>query len=203
MESPFIHKFVINKFPGGCIRCSVVVITLLWRMGINLTPCCLSTPLFHRVKRALFASYVNPNPKGIPLHILVLLDAMWRWVVGFTFRLLYSLGKYLTISNGCGHWRREKSLVLARNQAPNDSSRLRPSYGVLTLSCTFSFVFFCCVFSLVLWFLCACLPACLACRKTQMKTCKKGQQKQRSRFLQEYKSKTSYTPEDGHVDRNI
>jgi hypothetical protein len=34
-------------------------------------------------------------------------------------------------------------------------------------------------------------------------TCKKGQQKQRSRFLQEYKSKTSYTPEYGHVDRNM
>jgi hypothetical protein len=34
-------------------------------------------------------------------------------------------------------------------------------------------------------------------------TCKKGQQKQRSRFLQEYKSETSYTPEDGHVGRNI
>jgi hypothetical protein len=32
-------------------------------------------------------------------------------------------------------------------------------------------------------------------------TCKKEQQKQRSRFLQEYKSKTSYTPEDGHVGR--
>jgi hypothetical protein len=36
----------------------------------------------------------------------------------------------------------------------------------------------------------------------QMKTCKKGQQKQRSRFLQEYKSKTSYTLEDGHVGQN-
>jgi hypothetical protein len=34
-------------------------------------------------------------------------------------------------------------------------------------------------------------------------TCKKGQQKQRSRFLQEYKSETSYTPEDGHVGRNM
>jgi hypothetical protein len=28
-------------------------------------------------------------------------------------------------------------------------------------------------------------------------TCKKRQQKQRSRFVQEYKSETSYTPEDG------
>jgi hypothetical protein len=34
-------------------------------------------------------------------------------------------------------------------------------------------------------------------------TCKKRQQKQRSRFLQEYKSETSYTPENGHVGRNI
>jgi hypothetical protein len=34
-------------------------------------------------------------------------------------------------------------------------------------------------------------------------TCKKGQQKQRSRFLQEYKSKTSHTREDGHVGRNM
>jgi hypothetical protein len=34
-------------------------------------------------------------------------------------------------------------------------------------------------------------------------TCKKRHQKQRSRFLQEYKSKTSYTPEDGHVGRNM
>jgi hypothetical protein len=34
-------------------------------------------------------------------------------------------------------------------------------------------------------------------------TCKKRQQKQRSRFLQEYKSETSYTPEDGHVGRNM
>jgi hypothetical protein len=34
-------------------------------------------------------------------------------------------------------------------------------------------------------------------------TCKKGQQKQQSKFLQEYKSKTSYTPEDGHVGRNM
>jgi hypothetical protein len=34
-------------------------------------------------------------------------------------------------------------------------------------------------------------------------TCKKRQQEQRSRFLQEYKSKTSYTPEDGHVGRNM
>jgi hypothetical protein len=34
-------------------------------------------------------------------------------------------------------------------------------------------------------------------------TCKKIQQKQRSRFLQEYKSKTSYTPEDGHVGQNM
>jgi hypothetical protein len=34
-------------------------------------------------------------------------------------------------------------------------------------------------------------------------TCKKRQQKQRSRFLQEYKSKTSYTLEDGHVFRNM
>jgi hypothetical protein len=34
-------------------------------------------------------------------------------------------------------------------------------------------------------------------------TCKRRQQKQRSRFLQEYKSKTSYTPEDGHVGRNM
>jgi hypothetical protein len=34
-------------------------------------------------------------------------------------------------------------------------------------------------------------------------TCKKGQQKQRSRFLQEYKSETSYTLEDGHVGRNM
>jgi hypothetical protein len=33
--------------------------------------------------------------------------------------------------------------------------------------------------------------------------CKKWQQKQRSRFLQEYKSKTSYTPEHGHVGRNM
>jgi hypothetical protein len=30
-------------------------------------------------------------------------------------------------------------------------------------------------------------------------TCIKRQQKQRSRFLQEYKSETSYTPEDGRV----
>jgi hypothetical protein len=29
------------------------------------------------------------------------------------------------------------------------------------------------------------------------------QQKQRSRFLQEYKSETSYTPEDGNVGRNM
>jgi hypothetical protein len=29
--------------------------------------------------------------------------------------------------------------------------------------------------------------------KTQVETCKKRQQKQRSRFLQEYKSKTSHT----------
>jgi Tfp pilus assembly protein PilN len=34
-------------------------------------------------------------------------------------------------------------------------------------------------------------------------TCKKGQQKQQSRFLQEYKSRTSYTPDDGHVGRNM
>jgi hypothetical protein len=34
-------------------------------------------------------------------------------------------------------------------------------------------------------------------------TCKKGQQKQRGRFLQEYKIETSYTPEDGHVGRNM
>jgi hypothetical protein len=34
-------------------------------------------------------------------------------------------------------------------------------------------------------------------------TCKKGQQKQRSRFLQEYKSETSYTLEGGHVGRNM
>jgi hypothetical protein len=34
-------------------------------------------------------------------------------------------------------------------------------------------------------------------------TCKKRQQKQRSRFFQEYKSRTSYTPEDGHVGRNM
>jgi hypothetical protein len=34
-------------------------------------------------------------------------------------------------------------------------------------------------------------------------TCKKGQQKQRSRFLQEYKSKTSYILEDGHIGRNM
>jgi hypothetical protein len=34
-------------------------------------------------------------------------------------------------------------------------------------------------------------------------TCKKGQQKQRSRFLQEYKSETSYTLEDGHVGQNM
>jgi hypothetical protein len=34
-------------------------------------------------------------------------------------------------------------------------------------------------------------------------TCKKGQQKQRRRFLQEYKSETSYTHEDGHVVRNM
>jgi hypothetical protein len=34
-------------------------------------------------------------------------------------------------------------------------------------------------------------------------TCKKGQQKQRSRFLQEYKSKTSCTLEDGHIGRNM
>jgi hypothetical protein len=41
-------------------------------------------------------------------------------------------------------------------------------------------------------------------RKTQMETCKKRQQKQQqSRFLQEYTSKTPYTPEDGHVDRNM
>jgi hypothetical protein len=33
-------------------------------------------------------------------------------------------------------------------------------------------------------------------------TCKKGKQKQRSRFLQEYKSET-YTHEDGHVGRNM
>jgi uncharacterized membrane protein len=32
-------------------------------------------------------------------------------------------------------------------------------------------------------------------------TCKERQQKQRSRFLQEYKR--SYTPEDGHVGRNM
>jgi hypothetical protein len=34
-------------------------------------------------------------------------------------------------------------------------------------------------------------------------TCNKGQQKQRSKFLQEYKSETSYTLEDGHVGRNV
>jgi hypothetical protein len=34
-------------------------------------------------------------------------------------------------------------------------------------------------------------------------TCKKRQQKQRSRFFQEYKSETSYTLEDGHVGRNM
>jgi hypothetical protein len=34
-------------------------------------------------------------------------------------------------------------------------------------------------------------------------TCKERQQKQRSRFLQEYKSEISYTLEDGHVGRNI
>jgi hypothetical protein len=34
-------------------------------------------------------------------------------------------------------------------------------------------------------------------------TCKKEQQKQRSIFLQEYKSKTSHTPEYGHVGRNM
>jgi hypothetical protein len=34
-------------------------------------------------------------------------------------------------------------------------------------------------------------------------TCKKGQQKQRSRFLQEYKSETSYTLEECHVGRNM
>jgi hypothetical protein len=34
-----------------------------------------------------------------------------------------------------------------------------PFLHVVTL-CTFSFVLFCCVFSLVFWFLCACLPAC-------------------------------------------
>jgi predicted solute-binding protein len=34
-------------------------------------------------------------------------------------------------------------------------------------------------------------------------TYKKRQQKQRSKFLQEYKSKTSYTPEDAHVGRNM
>jgi hypothetical protein len=28
-------------------------------------------------------------------------------------------------------------------------------------------------------------------------------EKQRSRFLQEYKSETSYTPEDGHAGRNM
>jgi hypothetical protein len=28
-------------------------------------------------------------------------------------------------------------------------------------------------------------------------TCKKGQQKQQNRFLQEYKSETAYTPEEG------
>jgi hypothetical protein len=34
-------------------------------------------------------------------------------------------------------------------------------------------------------------------------TCKKRQQKQRSRFLQEYKSETLYTLEDGRVGRNM
>jgi hypothetical protein len=29
------------------------------------------------------------------------------------------------------------------------------------------------------------------------------QQKQQSRFFQEYKSEVSYTPEDGHVGRNM
>jgi hypothetical protein len=43
-----------------------------------------------------------------------------------------------------------------------------PFLHVVTL-CTSSFVFFCCVFSLVFWFLCACfLPACLqACSVEQ------------------------------------
>jgi hypothetical protein len=40
--------------------------------------------------------------------------------------------------------------------------------------------------------------------KTQQKTQMRNvQQNQRSRFLQEYKSETSYTPEDGHVGRNM
>jgi hypothetical protein len=38
-------------------------------------------------------------------------------------------------------------------------------------------------------------------RKTQQKNTM--QQMQRSRFLQEYKSETSYTPEDGHIGRNM
>jgi hypothetical protein len=40
-------------------------------------------------------------------------------------------------------------------------------------------------------------------KKRQMETCKKIEQKQRSRFLQEYKRKASYTTEDGHVGQNM
>jgi hypothetical protein len=43
-----------------------------------------------------------------------------------------------------------------------------PFLHVVTL-CTFPFVFFCRVFSLVSWFLCACLPACLAFRNIKVK----------------------------------
>jgi hypothetical protein len=45
--------------------------------------------------------------------------------------------------------------------------------------------------------------------KTQMETCrvgprvKKGAKTQRSRFLQAYEIKISYTLEDGHVGRNM
>jgi hypothetical protein len=60
----------------------------------------------------------------------------------------------------------------------------------VVIVCSFSFVFFCCVFVSFLILVCvfAFLPV---------------QQKQRSRFLQEYKSETSYMPEDGHVGRNM
>jgi ABC-type multidrug transport system fused ATPase/permease subunit len=97
---------------------------------------------------------------------------------------------------------------------------------VVTL-CTFSFVFLLCFFVsfVILVFVFAFLPFLVVCRfcaadthtrirkltkehnrKTNenvhsVTTCKNGQQKQRSRFLQEYKSETSYTPEDGHVGR--
>jgi hypothetical protein len=53
-----------------------------------------------------------------------------------------------------------------------------------------------------------CLSAC-SFFVGKMETCrvkprgKKGKKKQRSRILQAYENKISYTPEDGHVGRNM